>query len=218
MYSIFDINKYDNIIECDYKWEKIVKRFTKDFNVYYQYIKPIVSDFELFLFFQKNLLIHEAKVLNNINISINENIPENVSKGIIMIVNNVLLYIETEEEVKEIKDQTNNINKSKAKLSNKKFIENAKKDLVILEEKKLIDFTNLQKEKKLTELLNNIGYDFILLILKFYDIEQIYYHLEYYREQNCEIELYSKEWFDYIYNSNIKEEEILYLKKLEFDN
>jgi hypothetical protein len=209
--NIFNCIPFKNVKNCDEKWFKFINRFNKDLDIYYQYIEPKLSDFELFLFFQKELLIHQTKVINKININIYDYIPDEISSGTIMIIDNVLLYITT-QELKVIQDQSYNINKCLSKLFNQKFLENASIELVNNEKKKLIDFTNLQQEKILNDFFNTFGKDFIEILLKFFSLEKIYWHIHYYRELNCKLEEYSKEWFDYIYNDKINIEEINYLK------
>jgi len=212
---IFDIIQRNNIWECDSKWYKLINRFNENCDIYYQYIEPKLSDFELFLFLQKDLLVHQTKIQKNIDITINEIIPDNISSGIIIIIDNVLLYIKTKEDLKPINDQTNNIKKCQSKLLNNKFIENAKIELVENEKKKLIDFTNLQNQKTLNLLFNNFGSDIIKLLLEFHSIENIYSHIQYFREQNYKLEKYTKTWFDSIYNININQLEIIFLKNLK---
>ena len=214
MNNIFKHIKFKNILECDRKWDNFINKFNKDCNIYYQWIEPKLSDFELFLYFQKELLIHQTKVYKKINITLNDQIPDEISSGIVIILDNVLLYVETDEEFKPIQDQTNNINKTISKLSNSKFLENVSSEIVELEKKKLIDFKNLQEQKLINSYFNQFGMDFINLILKFHSLEKIYWHLQYYREKNTILEEYSKEWYDYVYHTDIKQIEIKHLLNL----
>jgi hypothetical protein len=209
--NIFNCIPFKNVENCDEKWSKFINRFNKDLDIYYQYIEPKISDLELFLSFQKELLIHQTKAINKLNINIYNYIPDEISLGTIMIIDNVLLYI-TSQELKIIQDQSYNINKCLSKLSNQKFLENASIELINNEKKKLIDFTNLQQEKIINDNFNTFGKDFIEILLKFFSLEKIYWHIQYYRENNCKLEEYSKEWFDYIYNDKINIDEITYLK------
>lgn len=212
--SIFNIISYKNILRSDDKWNKLIKDLNKDCNIYYQWIEPKLCDFELLIVFQKELLIHEAKSIYKINITITDGIPDKISKGIIKIIDNLLIYIETDEELKPIYDQTNNINKAISKLSNQKFLENANLELIELEKKKLEDFKKLQIQKTLNIFFEKFGIDFINLILKFHSLEKIYWNIQFFREKNTIFDKYSKEWFEYIYNTNIEQDEINYLKNL----
>lgn len=215
MKSIFDIISYKNVLRADDKWQKLIKDINKDCNIYYQYIEPKLCDLELLLTFQKELLIHETKVFKKINITLNDFLPDIISKGIIKIVDNLLIYIETDEFLIPIKDQTFNINKSLSKLNNQKFLENAGEELVKLEKIKLEDFKKLQDQKILNTFFDRFGIDFINLILKFYSLEKIYWHIQYYREKITIFEEYSNEWFQYIYNTDIEQNEINYLKNIK---
>ena len=214
--NIFDCMLF-NDVEISYdKWKKFTNRFNEKFDIYYQYIQPKLSNFELFLFFQKDLLIHEIKISKKIKINIFNYIPDDLTNGFITIIDNVLIYVKTDEKLKPIQDQTDNINKCNSKLSNAKFLENAKLELVELEKIKLIDFTNLQQEQILNTLFKKYNSSLISLILKFYTIEKIYWHIEYYRENSFIGDKYTTEWFQYIYILDITQKEIDYLMTLNF--
>jgi hypothetical protein len=212
--SLFNMLSYKNIIRIEKKWRRIIKDFNKDCNIYYQWIEPKICNLELFITFNKVLIIHEAKVTKKINITLNNFIPDKISNGVIKIVDNLLIYIETDEKLIPIKDQTFNINKSISKLSNQKFLDNAGEELVELEKIKLKDFKRLQAQKILNTYFDNFGIDFINLIFKFYSLEKIYWHIQYYRENNTSENDYSEEWFKNIYNIDITQEEVNYLLNL----
>lgn len=206
--SIFQVCSFKNVIRTEEKWQKIIKDFNKDCNVYYQWIEPKICDLELFITFQKEMIIHDAKVFKKINITLNDSIPDKISNGVIKIVDNLLIYIETAENLKPIVDQNYNINKAISKLTNQKFLENANPELIENERKKLEDFKKLQAQKTLNLFFDQFGIDFINLIFKYYSLEKLYWHLQYYREQNTNFEEYSDEWFKFIYNIDINQEEI----------
>lgn len=212
--SLFNILSYKNIIRTEDKWYKLIKDFNKDCNIYYQWIEPKVCNMELFITFNKVLIIHDAKISKKINITLNDFIPDKILNGVIKIVDNLLIYIETDEKLKPILDQTFNISKSISKLSNEKFLENADIKLVELEKIKLEDFKKLQSQKILNTFFDNFGIDFINLIFKFYSLEKIYWHTQYYREKNTFLEEYSNEWFEYVYSVDINQEELNHLKNL----
>jgi len=211
MKNIFQHIKFKNVQECDRKWDNFINKLNKDCNIYYTWVEPKLSDFELFLYFQKDLLIHQTKVYKKINITLNDYIPDEISSGIIVILDNVLLYVQTDEIFKPILDQTNNINKTISKLSNQKFLDNAQPELIELEKKKLIDFKNLQEQKLINSFFTQFGIDFINLLIKFHSLEKIYWHLHYYREKSVIFEEYSEEWYQFIYDENIIQSEIKYL-------
>ncbi len=212
--SLFNMLSYKNIIRIEKKWSRIIKDFNKDCNIYYQWIEPKICNLELFITFNKVLIIHEAKVTKKINITLNDFIPDKISNGVIKIVDNLLIYIETDEKLIPIKDQTFNINKSISKLSNQKFLDNAGEELVELEKIKLKDFKRLQAQKILNTYFDNFGIDFINLIFKFYSLDKIYWDIQYYRENNTSENDYSEEWFKNIYNIDITQKEVNYLLNL----
>ena len=207
---------FKNILRSEVKWYRLIKDFNKDCNIYYQYIEPRTCDFELYLTFQKELIIHDAKVSKKINITLNDIIPNNITTGVIKIIDNVLIYIETNEDFKPIPDQTHNINKCISKLSNQKFLDNAEPELIVMEKRKIEDFKRLQTQKNLNNIFNKFGFDFIYLLLKFHSFEKIYWHLQFYRELITSFEEYSTNWFDYIYNVDIEQFEIDYLTQLSY--
>lgn len=209
--EIFNLISFKNALRSEDQWYKIIKDFNKDCDIYYQWIEPKLCNLELFINFQKELLIHDAKISKKINITINDCIPDEISNGVIKIVDNLLIYIETSEALKPIYDQTHNINKSISKLSNEKFLQNANPELIRLEKIKIEDFKKLQSQKTLNQLFDNFGIDLINLILKYNSLEKIYWHIQYYREKNNIFDEYSTEWFDYIYNTDITQEEITFL-------
>lgn len=213
---ISNVIAFKNILRSEIKWYKLIKDFNKDCNIYYQYIEPRTCDFELYLTFQKELIIHDAKVSKKINIKLNDFIPDNINNGVIKIIDNVLIYIETNENFKPIPDQTFNINKCVSMLSNQKFLDNADPELIKKEKIKLNDFKILQAQKNLNNIFNKFGIDFIYLILKFHSFEKIYWHIQFYRELITSSEEYSKEWFDYIYSVDIEQFEIDYLTHLSY--
>lgn len=212
--EIFKIISFKNALRSEEQWYKIIKDFNKDCNIYYQWIEPKLCNLELFITFQKDLLIHDAKITKKINITINDCLPDETSKGIIKIVDNLLIYIETSEELKPIYDQTHNINKSISKLSNEKFLQNANPELIKIEKIKIEDFKKLQAQKTLNLFFDKFGIEFINLILKYKSLEKIYYHIQYYREKITIFEECSTDWFNYIYCEDIKQEELNFLLKL----
>jgi len=144
-----------------------------------------------------------------------------------------------EENIKEIKRLEMQISKCEANLSNDHFLKNAPANIILKEKQKKNDFEailktikkNIESEeikevndnKKVlgtfqvkdtlfTVILPNKyqdAYDF--LIKKFETSEKVNWHIEYLREKKNIFQEYSKEWFDYIYNEDIKEDEIIKL-------
>lgn len=103
-------------------------------------------------------------------------------------------------EIKRIKEQ---ISKCEKNLANEKFLENASQDVKEREIEKLNDFQML---------LNMYVYNFkIKLKEKFGSHERMMWQIESMREKYTEIPLYTKEWFDYVYNENVEPEEFYYL-------
>lgn len=213
--DIYSYMSYDEYRIEAAKWKNFCKLLKKDCNIYFSYIEPRLSNFELLLILQNSLLICDAKIFNNrINITINNYMPDDITKGFIAVIDNVLLFVDTDETI-IIKDQESNINKCLNKLNNPKFVSNVSEEVINLENKKLQDAINLQNFNLLNICFTKYKKDFIYIFLYFEELEKIFWHIEYYRELNTKIEKYSKEWFDYIYQKNITEDEIKHLMFLK---
>lgn len=240
--EIYEKNNYKDLILCDdcyiemklimpYEDFKIVndsflkyiKNFQKDCVIYYTYIEPKLSKLEVTILANHGWLEISALFKNKINVSFVNGIPDDINKGHIGILDNLLLVIDTDEII-EHKDQTNNIQKCLQKLNNQKFLDNASEDVVNLERKKYQDFTNIQDNYMLNVFFNRFGRNFLTLIEYYYTLERIYYHIEYYREINYVGEEYTDEWFKVIYGKDITDEEFNHLlelciyKKIILDN
>jgi hypothetical protein len=206
--SIFDYIPYERVLICEEKWNKLIKPFTKNCKIYFQWIIPTLTDLELYILLTDALLVKHCEVFKKIKIEIISGIPCDVNSGILMTVENLLIYIETDEQVKIFEDQTSNIQKTERNLSNQRYLDNAKPEIVELERKKLIDFNLLQQQNLINKFFNQFGYEFILLLYKYTSLEKIFWHVQYYRELNTEIEEFSPEWFEYVYGNNLVKSEI----------
>ena len=211
--SIFDCMSYDRFLICEDRWNKLIKPFNKNFKLYFEWIIPTVSDLEFYLSINRPLIIRECEVFKKIKIDIIEGIPTNVNKGVLMTVENLLLYFETEEVLNIFNDQTFNIQKTERNLSNERFVQYAKPEVVEMERKKLIDFNLLQQQNLVNKFFNEFGYDFILLLYKYTSLEKIYWDVQYNRELNTDIEEYSKDWFSYVYSTDLNVNDINMLLK-----
>lgn len=138
------------------------------------------------------------------------------------------------DEIKRIELQ---IAKCKDNLSNEKFLKKAPQNIILKEEQKIIDFESLLKilKKETENEINNfqgkkigefqvkdslyivilpnkkIIKEYNFLLNKFESIEKIKWYIEFLREKKNIFQEYSREWFDYIYNEDIKEDEIIEL-------
>ena len=115
---------------------------------------------------------------------------------------------EISKEIDRIKNQ---INSSEKKLLNSKFVENAPKDIVDQEIKKISDFKNALRMNRSIITQLEVGKEEYDLIIKFGSREKLFWHVQYLRELNFTGEEYSIDWFSIVYNEEILDEEIMEL-------
>jgi len=137
-----------------------------------------------------------------------------------------------EKEIKRLEEQ---IAKCDVKLSNSSFVDKAPKDIILKEQQKKKDFTaQLEIIRKQLENSKSVSKDYYddeicqftvgttvsyfkiprterkkeFLISKLDSVEKINWHIQYLREQKTNIEIYSEEWYNFIYNEEITSNEI----------
>jgi hypothetical protein len=132
------------------------------------------------------------------------------------------------DHTKEIKRLEEQISKCDAKLSNSSFVDRAPKEVILNEQNKKRDFTaqleNLKNQSnKSGDYYDDERCEFMVRDTKFLilvprierkkeflisKLGEINWHIQYLREQNTNIEIYSEEWYNYIYNEDITAKEI----------
>ena len=136
--------------------------------------------------------------------------------------------VDIQKEIKRVEEQ---ISKCDAKLSNPSFVDRAPENVILNEQNKKKDFTAqlemlksqsnksedyYEDEKCVFMVRDTINWIFVprterkkeFLISKLGSIEKINWHIQYLREQKSDIEIYSEEWFNYVYNEEITPKEI----------
>lgn len=133
-------------------------------------------------------------------------------------IESVILYVEIpvnkKEKINELELEFNRVKKElekcKLKLQNENFIKKAPKNIIIIENKKKDDF--IKKISTLEMLIMKYKYkEYVQLILKYGTHNEIINRIQYLREQNTKEELYSENWFNEIYNTQINHNEIIEL-------
>jgi hypothetical protein len=109
---------------------------------------------------------------------------------------------------KEILRLGKQLEKYKSNLNNESFIKNAKEDVIQNMNQKYNDTKETIQSLNANLLMLNNGKLYYDLLTKFGNNEKLKYHLEYFREQQTNKDLYSGEWFEEIYNSPMTNEEI----------
>lgn len=112
-------------------------------------------------------------------------------------------------EIDRLEKQLNTIN---SKLNNTKFIEKASIEIVNLEKSKQVDISNKILKLKSILLQFECGKEYYDLLIHFGSEQRLKWHIEYIKElklyADSTIDLYSEEWFDYVYNTEITCDEI----------
>jgi len=121
-----------------------------------------------------------------------------------------------------------NIKKCNANLNNIAFINNAPGNIIALEQNKKKDFESQlialknslkTKQNKYSTIVESSIFTiisvcgisiekYLFLIRKLKNIDGINNHIQYLRESTTSIKKYTKEWFDFIYDKDIKDDEL----------
>ena len=175
------------------KWEKIISKFNIG------NLEKI--EYSLEELFEKNIYFESFRI-NKYNIYLG------------------LPSIEKKLQVNDFTNEINRIEKQKKiyqnKLLNENFITKAPKDIVEVEQKKLIDSENRIENLKANMLMLTCGKEYYNLLLKFGSNEKINWHIQYQRELKSKNKKYNAKWFNEVYNPEINSGEIkeLYSKVL----
>lgn len=186
---ILYIDTHSKIFEIDdiqlIQWEKIISKF----NIC-NLEKIEYSLYELF----ENDMYMEYTNINGYNIYL------------------VLPMIQKETQINDFNNEINRLENQKInsenKLSDKKFILKAPKEIVITEQKKLFDIKNKIQTIKSNILMLTCGKEYYDLLIKFGSNEKINWNIQYQREINSKNDLYDEKWFEEIYNPQIYNYEI----------
>ena len=121
-----------------------------------------------------------------------------------------------------------NIKKCNANLNNIAFLNNAPSNIISLEQNKKKDFESQlialknslkTKQNKYSTIVESSIFTiisvcgisiekYLFLIRKLKNIDGINNHIQYLRESTTSIKKYTKEWFDFIYDKDIKDDEL----------
>ena len=107
-----------------------------------------------------------------------------------------------------------NINQCEKLLKNKSFTNNASTSKIKKEYKKKLDFeTQINSLKEGNELIE-CSHEFNYLLSNLKSTERIGFHIQYMREIECKLPMYSNEWIEFVYEKHITSSEYISLYEI----